>query len=77
MERVLSCIRHQDTSAQTARRSSKVILLLTQIVELTFTDQTLADLMSEPAGQETAPELLKKAMDMFKGIRSTHCDLSK
>lgn len=32
-------------------------------------EETLANLVTDPKGLERAPELLKKTLDIFKGIR--------
>jgi prephenate dehydrogenase len=43
---------------------------------LTCAEQSLAELMTEPPGQESPAELLKKAMDLFKklGMRIRYMD---
>jgi hypothetical protein len=67
----LSYTRHLDTSVLTARRSSKVSLLrlIPSLIELMCLEETLTNLITDPKGQETPQELLKKALDIFRGIR--------
>ncbi len=34
-----------------------------------MSEETLASLVTDPEGKETAPDILKKTLDMFRGIR--------
>ena len=34
-----------------------------------MSEETLANLITDPNGLETAPDILKKTLDMFRGIR--------
>jgi hypothetical protein len=46
-----------------------MLRLITSLIELMCLEETLANLITDPKGQETPQELLKKALDIFRGIR--------
>ena len=42
------------------------------LIELMMVEETLANLVTDPQGLEKAPDILKKTLDMFRGIRGKY-----
>jgi hypothetical protein len=51
---------------------SKFAEIIPSLIELMCLEETLTNLITDPKGQETPQELLKKALDIFRGIRGKY-----